>query len=173
LATGGSIILFAEGEMKDWKSIVTSHHQFFHGNDEYELVCGAPATEAEFEELKELLPTEVPGEMKEFYATMNGFGKSSAKYPLLWFFVPLPELPRVVREFQETIADHQSDLGNRYLPFIDWHCGDLTGYLWNREGQMVPGLWMFEHENFRYEPYQDESEFMVQSGRSIEEFLTP
>lgn len=159
--------------MKDWHEIVRRHHMAFHGNDEYQLVISPPATEAELASLRGLFPYSIPFEMESFYQSINGFGKSSAHYPLLWFFLPISKLESACRSLRDTFGDSHADLAQRFLPFVDWFCGDYSGYLWSEDGTLLDGLYIFEHENFRYESGQDISEFMFCTDASIEEFLEP
>ena len=156
----------------DWNKLVQLHHKYAHPSEEYLLVTGPSASSAEIESTSASLGYSFSPEFVEFYSTMNGFGISAPGEDPDWFFLPLSKISETRTHTRDMLDTHPT-IAERFIPLVDWMCGDYTGYI-KPEGQSDDfALFMLEHEQLEYDSSQDPNEFLFPLYSSIEEFLTP
>lgn len=59
------------------------------------------------------------------------------------------------------------ELAGRFYPFIDWSNGDSMGHYFSETGELMSGLYCFEHENYEHDEEQDSEDFIVRWNSSI------
>ena len=159
--------------MPNWKHIVEANHAWSHPNDEYRLVIQPPASSADLAFLHTLFGSAMSEEMRGFYEQMDGFGVESVADGTYWFVTPIAKLPELIEHCRNWFRDTHPDLANRFFPFIDWNCGDYSGFLLSVEKSPLDGLFTFEHEEYNFEKGQDSSAFILSVYNTIEELLIP
>ena len=159
--------------MADWEGIVRLHHERAHAGDGFELVTNPGVAEEDLGLMERRLGFQFPAELRGFYSTFNGFGVQSSDSPgsVYWFIRPLEELPEFAETIRHWFQETHPDIAARYFPFVDWANGDGIGYLVDSEGQVLPGLYGFEHESYSFDEEQGAEEFLIEVPISIEEFL--
>ena len=159
--------------MPNWKHIVESYHTWAHADDEYQLVVRPPASTGDLVLLDAWFGPAMSGEMRGFYELIDGFGVEPSPDGVSWFVTPIAKLPELIEHCRSWFRDTHPDLANRFFPFIDWDCGDYSGFLLSEDGTLLEGLYTFEHEDYEFEEGQDGSVFLYTIYATIEELLTP
>jgi hypothetical protein len=159
--------------MNSWTEIIEAHHAWAHPNDGFHLVLRPGATDAKIDEVAQGLGFQPPAEFRDLYRCHDGVGCTHDSQPgkVEWTFVPLADLPSFVVLGRDWFKETHPQLAAAFFAFIDWGCGDYSGYLQARESALGSELYMFEHELYEFEASQDPDEFMVAAQSSITEFL--
>ena len=156
----------------NWKNLVQNHHEWAHSSGEYELATGEPASKQEIDSIAAELDFTFPSEFVDFYSVMNGFGIRSADHGTEWFVLPLRKI-RKTQAHTKAMMESHPEYGDRFVPIVDWMCGDYAGYIKPNATDQDLRLFILEHEKLEYDPAQDPNEFFFPLYTSIEEFLTP
>ncbi len=156
--------------MKTWHQRVREAHKRNHQGDGVELIIGPPANPEAITELEREVGRRLPPEFHELYQALDGFGVVTADGEL-WLFTPLAKIARSAAAAGTWFADSHPSLAKRYFPFIDWGNGDSSGYLFSEEGDLLPGIWIFEHEMYGFDASQPASAFLVKFAKNLQEFL--
>ncbi|MEZ5329678.1 MAG: SMI1/KNR4 family protein [Verrucomicrobiales bacterium] len=159
--------------MKNWQDIIQRSHEWSHKDDGYKLVTRPSADAADIAKLESTLGFQLPAEFRELYLTYDGFGVSANSNQTYWMFKPLAELPAFIEEIRDWFQETHPESARRYFPIIDWSSGDSSGYFLSLSGDLLPGLYDFEHEDYEFDESQEEDEFLIQSYRTIEDALLP
>jgi cell wall assembly regulator SMI1 len=115
---------------------------------------------------------QLPDDLKELYQAKNGAGMSSENNKdVHWFFVPILSIPELITAARDWFQKTHADLANRFFPFIDWECGDYTGYLLPLSPDCPTKLHTFEHESYEFDEAQQPDEFLYSNNSSIREFF--
>lgn len=157
---------------KNWENLVINFHERAHPSGEYQLARGEPASKQEIDAVSAELDFVFPTEFVDFYSVMNGFGIHSADRGTEWFFLPLSKIRGTQVHTKEMLESHP-DLGDRFVPIVDWICGDFTGYFKPKTRRRKIQLFMLSHEHLEYDAAQDPNDFLFPLCDSIKEFLTP
>lgn len=138
---------------------------------DYVLFIAPPASIDEIQSLRNLLPQVVPDEIFELYSASDGcsLDADDEKY---WFFVPIKQIADLTKATEQWYLKSHPQLEGRFHPFIDWNNGDSMGYFTSESGELLPGLYCFEHEELQYDSEQDEDEFIVRWNSDIHGLLT-
>ena len=157
--------------MPDWKHIVARYHAAAHSDDEHALVTGDGALASEIEKTGDELGIKFPNEFASLYGTYDGIGVGSDDDDIWWLFRPLDQLSQFANTIRESFSETHPETAERFFPFLDWANGDGMGYLMNESGEVLPGLYTFEHESFEFDEDQETEEFLSSIPVTIEEFL--
>lgn len=156
--------------MPDWKKIIIEQHDRHHKDDSVKLIQGAPCAQEDIARLEETIGLKMPSEFKDLYSAVNGFGSHSGRDD--WFLVPVEHIPQVMQLARNWFSETHPELAARFFPFIDWSCGDYTGYLVSESGMLEKGLHTFGHEEYEFDASQESDVFLYPSGfASIEDFI--
>lgn len=171
--------------MNSWPELIEANHAWAHANDGWHLVTGAPATDADLAQLETQLGIELPAEFKELYRTYNGVGicreANDGQAPgrpieeskkVLWLLVPVAEIPGLMTVARSWFQETHAEVALQFMPFIDWNCGDYTGYLLPLESDVPAELYTFEHENYEFDEAQEAEEFLLLSYESIRDYFS-
>ncbi|MEX1041843.1 MAG: SMI1/KNR4 family protein [Pirellulaceae bacterium] len=161
--------------MTNWLDLLTRHHAVAQADSDYEPLFGDPASPDRLEEVEAEIGLALPAELKDLYLSVDGYGVRMDEESTLslWFIVPSSALPSFVANQREGFAGTHKSLSERFLPFIDWANGDSMGYLFDRDGKLLDGLYKFMHGQYGYEADQDPDEFFDWFESSIAEFMDP
>lgn len=157
--------------MPDWKKTVEAHHQWAHPNDGFELVMLPPASDIEVRSLQSTFGFPVPSELRGFYEQIGGCGVKAGDHEVSWMVVPVTEVATNIAKARDWFANTHPKLAARFYPFIDWDCGDYTGYLQSPLG-LKRGLYTFEHESYEFEAAQPAQSFLTKSYSSLEDLFS-
>lgn len=148
----------------DWKSLIKKFHKRIPAG--YVLHLAPPANADQLESAKNALPAIIPSEIFELYAACNGcsLDAGGTKY---WFFVPLEGMGGLRKSTEQWFLKTHPELAGRFYPFIDWSNGDSMGYYFSETGELMSGLYCFEHENYEHDEEQDSEDFIVRWNSSI------
>ena len=69
-------------------------------------------------------------------------------------------------------SSNMSEWHKSFVPFVDWGNGDASGYVFSESGIPLPGIFIFEHDNYDFEEDQDWKEFLIPVDSTICAFLT-
>lgn len=111
----------------------------------------------------------LPPEFRSMYQAANGFGGVGDVGPVEWAALPLAGIPQFAATVRRWFQDSHPEAAMRFVPFLDWRCGDATGYLFGEQGECDGKLTTFFHDEYR--PMVDFAEFLIPRGESISEFL--
>lgn len=114
----------------------------------------------------------VPSELRGFYEQIGGCGVKAGDRKVSWQVVPVTEVATNIAKARDWFADTHPKLAARFFPFIDWDCGDYTGYLQSPLG-LKKGLYTFEHESYEFDADQSAQSFIMKSYKSLEDFFSP
>ncbi len=156
----------------NWKKHVEKYHRWMHSSGGYELAIGKPASKEDIHATSAKLDFIFPPDFVELYSEMNGFGICSSEHSTEWFLLPLDMIVETQRHTKEMLESH-TEIGSRFIPIIDWMCGDFTGYLRPTERGKDLRLFTLEHERFEYNAVQNPDDFLFPLHSSIKDFLTP
>lgn len=161
--------------MTNWLDLLTRHHTVAQADSDYEPLFGDPALPEQLGEVEAKIGLALPAELRDLYRSVDGYGvKMDAESTLSpWFIVPSSALPNFVSNQRQGFADTHKSLSERFLPFIDWANGDSMGYLYDRDGKLLDGLYMFMHGQYGYEADQDPDDFFSWFDSSIAQFMDP
>jgi hypothetical protein len=158
--------------MKNWTEIVEAHHLWAHPGNDFPLVARPPASTTDLQSFKNLFGPAASAELSGFYEQMDGFGIEETPGVPSWFISPIEKLPELIKQSRKWMKETHPDLAERFFPFVDWNCGDYSGYLLSGDGTLLDGIFTFEHEEYKSEKGQDVPEFMYSLNGSLEEFLS-
>jgi hypothetical protein len=142
--------------------------------DNETIVVRPGAEEKEITSLENVLGVIFGEEFRELYKTADGFGISS-NGSVQWIVVPLEEIPSLVDQHKKRVFKNSSEKliesALRYVPFIQWSCGDTSGLMRSckKSGNMGTQVWMFDHEAL--DGGNGEEEFLYITDETIFEFL--
>ncbi|RYD49039.1 MAG: SMI1/KNR4 family protein [Verrucomicrobiaceae bacterium] len=156
--------------MNDWRKDLLKFHQGDNPDDSNPPVFGPPATPEAIAAFEKSVGLRMPQEFHELYLQVDGFGQMY-NGEILWYVVPLAELAEHVAGRRDWFQKTHPDLARGYVPFFDWANGDSCGYLFSKSGAMVPGLFMFEHEEYEFEEDQDPEDFLSLTDESFRHFI--
>ena len=155
--------------MKNWQDIIQRSHEWAHKNDGYSLVTRPGAELADITALESSFGFQLPTEFHELYLTYDGVGVSADSGQIYWMFRSLAQIPKFMEETRDWFQETHPEVARRFFPFIDWSSGDSTGYLLSQSGELLPGLYDFEHEDYEFDASQDESAFLSSFYTTIED----
>ena len=132
---------------------------------------GAP--EEDIAQLDRDIGLALPSEFKELYRAHNGVGVVHESEPgkPIWTFVPTSDLASLMKGARSWFEEFHPDLASRFFPFIDWDCGDYTGYVVSPGGGLLEGLFTFSHELYQFRPDQAPETFLSRNYSCIKDFL--
>lgn len=159
--------------MKNWIRIVENQHALDHSDNGHRLVLQPPASLDHLLAFRKLFGPAASMELQNFYEQIDGFGIEGTNHKTSWFLVPIEKLPELDKAGKDWFQETHPDLAKRFFPFIDWDCGDYSGYLLSEEGKRLNGIFTFEHEEYEFDKGQDDSEFLYSVFDSLEELLSP
>ncbi len=157
--------------MSDWYQNILDFHNLDNADNPDSLVLGSPATNASIAELEKATGYAMPNEFRQLYLEFDGFG-TSRDGETEWFFVPISKLDAHLSEVRDWFQDTHPEIAERFVSFVDWRCGDASGYIFTESGLPEPGIFMFEHERYEFDAEQDWREFLVPVDDTIRTFLT-
>lgn len=157
--------------MKTWHQRVHEAHERDHKEDGLRLVTGPPASPKAIVDFEHVLGWTLPAEFHGLYQTFDGVGLASGEEETLWLLTPLAKIPQVIADVRTWFADTHPALARRYFPFIDWGNGDSSGYLLSEKGELLPGIWIFEHEAYEFDEAQPASAFLAAFVGNLQEFF--
>ena len=159
--------------MQDWHCLVEAYHELAHPDGLWTLVKRDGASNSDLRQLERKLGQAFPDEFQSFYRACDGFGISPIdnEGKVIWFCVPLSEIPDFVERTRETFCETHPILASQFFPFIDWNCGDGSGYVTDSAGVIQPGLFTFEHELYGGDSVDDPEEFVSFLDETIEDVL--
>tara|TARA_R110002073_G_scaffold4918_2_gene31247 strand:- start:6391 stop:6879 length:489 start_codon:yes stop_codon:yes gene_type:complete len=156
--------------MMDYVKLIRKFH---HGkiSSEFVLFIAPPASPEEIESVRKEIPRVIPNELFDLYAACNGCSLDAGdkKY---WFIVPVKQIADLTKSTERWYVKTHPQLEGRFHPFIDWSNGDSMGHLLSKSGELLPGLYCFEHEELQYDSDQDYDEFIVRWNKDIRGLLT-
>ncbi len=88
-----------------------------------------------------------------------------------WFFVPVAKIPELTAVARSWFEETHAEAARRFVAFIDWDCGDYTGYVLPLESGTAAELHTFEHESYQFDEAQEAGEFLLPSYESIREYF--
>ncbi|MCA9194836.1 MAG: SMI1/KNR4 family protein [Planctomycetales bacterium] len=153
----------------DWIALIKKFHKLIPSG--YVLYIEPPASSKQIQTAKKVLPSTIPDEFFELYSFCNGCGLD-AEESRYWFMVPIEEIGALVKSTERWYAKTHRSLKGRFYPFIDWSNGDTMGYYFSKSGELMPGLYCFEHEEYQHDSDQNVDEFIVRWNSSIFGLLT-
>lgn len=160
--------------MPDWKSIVVAHHEFATKNscDLDLLQVGLPQRDEDIVQIEQSIGFQFPEDMRDFYQTMNGMGsRNSHSGEVSWFIVPMDQISTTMAHCRDWFLETHPKEATRFFPFINWNCGDYTGYLIDGTANDQPLFCTFSHEYYTFDVEQDPSEFFDSSFSNLEDLL--
>jgi hypothetical protein len=159
--------------MADWLNIISNRYAEAVANDGDELLLSPGATREQIDQRCGALGFVPPSDFRELYATCNGFGVRELKQPdtPCWFFYPLEQMSEFCERIRAGFAETHPEEAARFFPFIDFEDGDGVGYCVDEEGQLLEGLFLFEHEAYEGEEDQEPSDFLVRVPMTVQQFL--
>ena len=152
--------------MLNWKEIVDEYYAL-----DWKLVMPPGAELSVLTDVANLLGVEFPEEFMCLYSSMNGFGGTYDGEVIEWAAVPIEEIPAFAESTRTWFGKTHSNVAKRFIPFFDWHCGDATGYLLDEQGEVLPSLRTFFHEEYHFDSAQTYDEFLVEDQVTIHNFL--
>ena len=160
--------------MIDWSAVLRRHHAQTQAESGFGIILGPPTDASKLDRITREVKLPLPVEMSELYQQVDGYGlqldDDSSLSP--WFVVPTELLTGFVESSRDVFCRTHQSLADRFLPFIDWANGDSMGYIYDREGSLVDGLHMFDHERYGYDdPDQSPSDFFRTFDGSLADFL--
>lgn len=160
--------------MPYWTDLITAQHRWAHSGDGYDLVLNGPADETAISALEERLGLSLPPDLANFYRCHDGFGvrHTSAPDTISWSLVPISQVSDLIQTARDWFQETHPELARTFYPFIDWSCGDYTGYILDAVGTFSSGLFTFEHESYEFEPDQEPDDFLHHSYAEIADFLS-
>ena len=157
--------------MASWKERVKKHHEWAHQDDGYHLVTRPSVSLVQIKEVETALGFQFPKEVREFYLEVDGFGvKHEGREEVDWFVVPLDKVEETTKQARDWFQETHPYAAKGFFAFIDWSCGDYTGYLVS-EAPREEVFVTFSHELYEFNPEQDPNEFIEVSYDSFEEML--
>ena len=153
--------------MPDWRETVEEYYAL-----DWQLVMPSGAELHELRDLARVLQVRFPDEFASLYRTMNGFGGTDGKGVVEWAALPLEEIPTFSDRIRSWFSETHPEVAARFIPFLDWHCGDATGYLKDEQGKVLSHLRTFFHEEYHFDESQPYEEFLVEDEATIHDFLT-
>ena len=160
--------------MPNWTNLINAQHRWAHKNDGFQLVLNDAAAEAAITALTEKLGFRLPPEFSDIYRSHDGFGVQHTSDPetIHWSLVPISQIPELMQSARDWFQETHPDAAQRFFPFIDWSCGDYTGYLLTADGTIRSGLFTFEHDSYEFEAEQAPDDFLHHAYDDIAEFLS-
>ncbi|MEM9412978.1 MAG: SMI1/KNR4 family protein [Planctomycetota bacterium] len=159
--------------MHDWRTIINTHHDKVHVQPGDKLLIRNAATNADLDELQDELGFQLPDEFRSLYLQCDGFGLTYEDNDQKWWFChPIEQIPEFVNQTRKWFEETHPEPAARFFPFIDWANGDGMGYVLDGDGQVIDGLYCFEHENYEFEEDQELEEFVVKWNNTILELLS-
>lgn len=154
-----------------WHELIRKFHAEDYPDAPESLVIGEPASEDEIATLEMAVGVRMPDEFKDFYRACNGFGRME-NGQVIWLFSPLEGIPAVTEMARDAFKRTHPELAEAYVAFVDWDCGDFSGYLFDPEGGLIEGIFDFEYAEYEFDREQDFAEFLAPLFLSIEDFFT-
>ena len=114
---------------------------------------------------------ELPVEFHELYQTHDDVGVTGESDEVHWMFRPVAEIPEFIDRIRDWFEGTHPQLAVRFFPSIDWSNGDGPAYLPSKSGELISGLFGFEHEELEFGETQAGDDFLRTAYNSIEEFL--
>ena len=159
--------------MHDWRAVIIEYDCKTPVQPGETLLIRDAASVAEIDELQQNFGFQLPDEFRSLYLQCDGFGQTyETEDEVWWFFHRVEQIPDFARETRNWFVESHPDIANRFFPFIDWSNGDRMGYVLDEKGELLDGLFCFEHENYEFDEEQDSEEFIVKWNNSILELLT-
>lgn len=160
--------------MPNWTSLINAQHRWAHDNDGYQLVLNGAADEVTISALNDKLGIRLAPEFCDFYRCHDGFGVRHTSDPetVHWSLVPLSQVSDLIQTARDWFQETHPELAKTFFPFIDWSCGDYTGYIIGPDGTFRTGLFTFEHESYEFEPDQTPDDFLHHSYDDIADYLS-
>ncbi len=160
--------------MPNWTSLIDAQHRWAHNNDGYQLVLNGAAEDAAISALADKLGITLPPDFCDFYRQHDGFGvrHTNDLETIYWSLVPLSMVPDLVQSARDWFQETHPELAQTFYPFIDWSCGDYTGYIIGPDGTLKSGLFTFEHESYESEADQTPDDFLHHTYHDIADFLS-
>jgi hypothetical protein len=157
--------------MNNWIERVRNHHNWAHKDDNFELVMQPPVRDEDIAVVAQRLGFPLTEEFREFYSQVNGFGVTADGKNVSWFLVPIDRIEATIADARDWFGKTHPEWARRFFPFVDWDSGDYTGYLLGEDGSLLPGLYDFDHENYKFEEGQAIDGFLTQGDSSVFEFV--
>jgi hypothetical protein len=136
-----------------------------------ELILGPGQSIMEIQTIESALGLRLPNELREFYQEVNGYGAPlSNSEDVDWLVVPLKDIAKTTKLAQDWFEETHPKEAGRFFAFIDWKCGDYSGYLVSESGKDCKFV-TFSHEMYEFDPDQNPDDFFEISYDSFNEFL--
>ena len=159
--------------MTDWRKIVSEYHDKVLGQSGGKLLTLEGASNSSVDELQQALGFDLAEEFRSLYLQCNGFGLTNgADDQKDWFFHPIDQISGFAGDTRKWFEETHPESAARFFPFVDWGNGDGMGYLLDENGQVLDGLFWFEHEYYEFDEDQEFDEFVVKRNNTIHELLT-
>ncbi len=157
--------------MSYWIDKVKTLHEWAHQNDGYQLRFRDGRLLAEIKSVEASIGFEFPSAVRAFYQEVDGFGvQHSSSEKISWFVVPIDRIATVTKKARDWFRETHPNEAERFFAFIDWNCGEYTGYLVRQRGDH-PTLVTFSHEEYEFDSNQNSDDFFETSYDHFEEIF--
>ena len=157
----------------NWTQLIQDHHQRHHPHGHTKLILRDGASDAELDALSATMGFQLPEEFRELYRTHNGFGTPSSDGPnaVSWFFLPLSLIEEKTKDATSWIQETHPEIARNFFVFMDYRCGDYSGYFKDKADRNPPVICSFEHELYEFDANQPAEDFISYLWAGLSEIL--
>ena len=157
----------------NWTQLIQDQHQRYHPHGHTKLILQDGATDDEIDALSVKMGFKLPDEFRDLYRTHNGFGTPSSDGPnaVRWSFLPLSLIEEKTKAATGWMQETHPDIARGFFVFMDYLCGDYSGYFFDNPHQSPPDICTFEHELYEFDASQPAEEFFSSQWASLREIL--